>query len=631
MKRGSKRAFGDARITSQASGRLTPAPITGPLTAATDGIVNPASARYAGVHVAQRGPGVEQVVDRPAGTEGRGSGGEHEGADRRVGGGLVDRLRQLHGDLEREGVAAGRVVEGHDGDVAVALEPDSGVVRVHGPSIVRPTSGRVRMARWSSSRATRSPRIRSRLDHPIIDADGHAIEYLPLVRDILREQAGDDAVAVMDLVTGGAAAIARPLARADARRRAHPHVVVGSARRATRSTAAPRSCPICSRRGSPSSASTTRSSTRRTGWCPPRSTTPPSGCRWRARSTRSTRRRSATTRETLTPVGIIPMHTPEEAIAELDHATGELGLKAFMFGGPISRPAPGVDPPSRAARWLDSLGLDSLYDYDPVWQRCVDLGVSPTFHTAAMGWTIRASVEQLRVQPHRDVRDRRRDARAVAVHGRRAAAVPARCGSRSRRAAWRGRPRCCANLVGHWEKRNRDAVEHYNPAHLDRAQVASLFEEYGSARYRERLDQLDAGLRMLSLPDEDPATLDEFARCGITDADDIRDGVHARVPLRLRGRRPDDRAGVRSAPYGRPRLKALFASDIGHWDVPDIREVLPEAWELVEDGDATEADFRALTFEHAVSLWATHQPGVLRRHVGRGRGARELERVGAPG
>ena len=86
------------------------------------------------------------------------------------------------------------------------------------------------------------------------------------------------------------------------------------------------------------------------------------------------------------------MHTPEEAIAELDHATGELGLKAFMFGGPISRPAPGVDPPSRAARWLDSLGLDSQYDYDPVWQRCVDLGVSPTFHTAAMGWTIRASV-----------------------------------------------------------------------------------------------------------------------------------------------------------------------------------------------------------------------------------------------
>ena len=45
MNRGSKRAFGDARITSQASGRLTPAPITGPFTAATDGIVSRARAR----------------------------------------------------------------------------------------------------------------------------------------------------------------------------------------------------------------------------------------------------------------------------------------------------------------------------------------------------------------------------------------------------------------------------------------------------------------------------------------------------------------------------------------------------------------------------------------------------------
>jgi hypothetical protein len=39
-----------------------------------------------------------------------------------------------------------------------------------------------------------------------------------------------------------------------------------------------------------------------------------------------------------------------------------------------------------------------------------------------------------------------------------------------------------------------------------------------------------------------------------------------------------------------------------------VRDVLPEAWELVEDGHATEADFRALTFENAVSLWASGNP-----------------------
>ena len=29
--------------------------------------------------------------------------------------------------------------------------------------------------------------IRARIDHPIIDADGHIIEFLPLVRDFLVE------------------------------------------------------------------------------------------------------------------------------------------------------------------------------------------------------------------------------------------------------------------------------------------------------------------------------------------------------------------------------------------------------------------------------------------------------------
>ena len=62
-----------------------------------------------------------------------------------------------------------------------------------------------------------------------------------------------------------------------------------------------------------------------------------------------------------------------------------------MIGGLVQRPAPGVDPPSRAARWVDTLGHDSDYDYDPLWQRCVELGVSPTFHSAAMGWGSRTS------------------------------------------------------------------------------------------------------------------------------------------------------------------------------------------------------------------------------------------------
>src|SRR5213079_441837 len=49
----------------------------------------------------------------------------------------------------------------------------------------------------------------------------------------------------------------------------------------------------------------------------------------------------------LTPAAVIPMHTPEEAIAELEFCTKQLGAKVAMFGSNIARPAPAaanVDP-----------------------------------------------------------------------------------------------------------------------------------------------------------------------------------------------------------------------------------------------------------------------------------------------
>src|ERR1700757_4999370 len=42
----------------------------------------------------------------------------------------------------------------------------------------------------------------------------------------------------------------------------------------------------------------------------------------------------------LTPAAVIPMHTPEEAIAELEFATRELGAKVGMFASGIARRIP---------------------------------------------------------------------------------------------------------------------------------------------------------------------------------------------------------------------------------------------------------------------------------------------------
>ena len=41
---------------------------------------------------------------------------------------------------------------------------------------------------------------------------------------------------------------------------------------------------------------------------------------------------------------------------------------------------------------MDNLCLDSEHDYDPVWAKCVELGVAPTFHSAGMGWGSRTSI-----------------------------------------------------------------------------------------------------------------------------------------------------------------------------------------------------------------------------------------------
>jgi predicted TIM-barrel fold metal-dependent hydrolase len=66
-----------------------------------------------------------------------------------------------------------------------------------------------------------------------------------------------------------------------------------------------------------------------------------------------------------------------------------------MFGSNMARKVPAAaanDPDTaRFAVWYDVLGLDSEYDYDPVWAKCVELGIAPTFHSAASNQGLRLS------------------------------------------------------------------------------------------------------------------------------------------------------------------------------------------------------------------------------------------------
>jgi hypothetical protein len=59
------------------------------------------------------------------------------------------------------------------------------------------------------------------------------------------------------------------------------------------------------------------------------------------------------------------------------------------------------------------------------------------------------------------------------------------------------------------------------------------------------------------------------------------------------------------------RINAIYSSDIGHFDVVDMRDPLPEAWELVEDGHLTEVDFKDFVFSNAVRLWGRQNPSFF--------------------
>ena len=52
----------------------------------------------------------------------------------------------------------------------------------------------------------------------------------------------------------------------------------------------------------------------------------------------------------------------------------------------------------------------------------------------------------------------------------------------------------------------------------------------------------------------------------------------------------------------------LLSSDIGHFDVFDITEVLAEAFELVENGVLNGDQFRHFAFANAVRFWTLSNP-----------------------
>jgi predicted TIM-barrel fold metal-dependent hydrolase len=314
-------------------------------------------------------------------------------------------------------------------------------------------------------------------------------------------------------------------------------------------------------------------------------------------------------RDRLEPVATIPTCTPEEAVAELDHAVGELGLKTIVMTGVIPR---SVRPNGDEQAWLDTLGTDSLYDYDPVWRRCAELRVAPTFHGLGFGWGTRHSRTSY-MYNHIGAFAAAQEAacRSLMLGG-----VPARFPELRFAFLEGGVAWACqllADTLGHYSKRNRDAIHVLDPARLDVSATSGLFAEYAQGRMAGMVQEFVAEeTAARDAPPEDPARVDEWADARIERPEDIvavfRDqfffGCEADDPMNALAFTPS------LVPYG-IRLNAMVASDIGHWDVPDFQEVVPEAWEQVEDGRMDDDAFRAFTCSNVVRMLTDVNPGFF--------------------
>src|ERR1700751_4628705 len=195
----------------------------------------------------------------------------------------------------------------------------------------------------------------------------------------------------------------------------------------------------------------------------------------------------------LTPAAVIPMHTPDEAIEELEFVTKQLGSKVGMFGSNMARkvPASAANDPdtARFAVWYDVLGLDSEYDYDPVWAKCVELGIAPTFHSASSSQGLRLSptnftynhIGHFAAAGHAT-------AKAIFLGGVTRRFPELRFAFLEGGVGWASQ--LFGDLIEHWERRSGKAVERMHPDKLDRAKLMSLVEKYGysdiAAALRER-------------------------------------------------------------------------------------------------------------------------------------------------
>ena len=458
-----------------------------------------------------------------------------------------------------------------------------------------------------------SARVRAQLEHPVVDSDGHYVEITPILEDYIKEAGGADTVQRLN----------------SRRSRAGDWYRMSLKERRDNWTSAPAWWFVTQEATDRATASLPKLLHDRmdelgmdyTVLFPSNTMGFMSeqddeirGVLCRAMNT-YLRDMFAEFSDRMTPVALIPMVRPQDALVELEYAVKELGLKAVVLSSYAHRPVTWVnqemanDPYSQR---LDFFGIDSEYDYDPVWAKCQELGVSPTHHSPTHGFGLQRSTSnymhnhlgQLAASAHAK-------AKSLFFGGVTRRFPDLRFGFMECGVGW-----ACtlfSGIIGNWEKRNIKVVDRLDPARLDLDRVMELTRQYGSEKILSYSQVLPEYFGRRTPP---PDSRDDWSACGIETEEDIRDLF---VPSFYFGCEADDSINAwafnsKVNPFG-ARLNAMFGSDIGHWDVPDMREPVHEAYEMVEDERITETDFHDFVFGNAVRFFAANNPDFFRGTV----------------
>lgn len=318
----------------------------------------------------------------------------------------------------------------------------------------------------------------------------------------------------------------------------------------------------------------------------------------------------------LTPAGVIPMFTPEEALAEIEFCY-QLGFKALQLSPGVPRPIPSVHEiaPSLypSVYWLDSFGIDSLHNYDPVWQKLSDLQISATFHS------------------HSATATSAKHSRSISNYmfnhfGAHGSLMFEICKSILLGGICNRFPKlnfafleggvlwACGllnDLCEHWKKRNIKQIGQYDPRKIDTDQLKQLGDKWGYPLVSSPKDIENgfyANRRESKMGDwSEPRQLDDFWRMNISDIDELS----LQFENLFFGCEGDDNT-IRMAFDGKNdiniKLQAMFSTDYGHWDADNPAGLAESSKKLIHEGIVTPQDYKLFACDNVIKLHGRNNP-----------------------